>query len=244
MASMPDRLPRMANRVGWMCVVQMSLARRMIIGGTSVGGIMSPGHGQGDPHRGSPDRREVRGIMEPGGPILLILDLDETLIYATEEPLGREHDFVVGPYAVCRRPHLAEFLASCSDCFRLAVWSTASDDYVRAVAGRIMPPGVEPAFAWGRSRCVRRFDPESFEEYHVKDLKKVKRLGYRLERDLIADDTPRKVHRHYGNALYVPPFFGDPRDEVLPRLARFLISLRDEPNVRTLKKRGWSGGVR
>ena len=33
------------------------------------------------------------------------------------------------------------------------------------------------------------------------DLKKVKRLGYRLERVLIADDTPRKVHRHYGNAL-------------------------------------------
>ena len=69
--------------------------------------------------------------------------------------------------------------------------------------------------------------PRAFEEDYVKDLKKVKRLGYRLERVLIADDTPRKVRRHYGNAVYVPPFFGDPEDGTLPRLAGYLISLRD-----------------
>ena len=34
--------------------------------------------------------------MDPETPILLILDLDETLIHATEEPLGHEHDFLVG----------------------------------------------------------------------------------------------------------------------------------------------------
>jgi RNA polymerase II subunit A small phosphatase-like protein len=178
--------------------------------------------------------------METDGPILLILDLDETLVFAAEEPLGRGHDFTVGPYVVYRRPRLGEFLASCSACFRLAVWSTAGDDYVRAVVGRIMPSGVEPAFVWGRSRCVRRFDPERFEDDFVKDLGKVRRLGYRLERVLIADDTPRKVRRHYGNAVYVPPFLGDPRDEVLPRLARYLASLRDVANVRALEKRGWS----
>jgi TFIIF-interacting CTD phosphatase-like protein len=182
--------------------------------------------------------------MEPDGPILLILDLDETLIYATEERLSRDPDLVIGSYAIYRRPYLAEFLTSCSMCFRLAVWSTATDEYVRPVVERIMPKGVEPAFVWGRSRCVRRYDAEQFEEYHVKDLKKVKRMGYRLERVLIADDTPRKVERHYGNAVYVPPFLGDLEDETLPRLARFLISLRDEPNVRTLEKRGWSRGVR
>jgi TFIIF-interacting CTD phosphatase-like protein len=182
--------------------------------------------------------------MEPDGPILLILDLDETLIYAVEESLQREPDFLIGPYSVYRRPYLADFLISCSECFRLAVWSTATDEYVGPVVERIMPTGVEPTFVWGRSRCVRRYDHEQFEEYHAKDLKKVKRLGYRLERVLIADDTPRKVHRHYGNAVYVPPFVGDPTDEVLPRLARFLVSLRDAPNVRTLEKRGWAGDVR
>jgi hypothetical protein len=89
--------------------------------------------------------------MEPNDPILLILDLDETLIYATEAPLGRGHDFLVGPYSVYRRPHLAEFLASCSACSRLAFWSTASDDYVRAVVGRIKRPGLR-----ARVRITRR----------------------------------------------------------------------------------------
>ena len=171
--------------------------------------------------------------MEPDDPILLILDLDETLNYGTEEPLQRAADFVVSPYAVYRRPYLAGFLTSCSRYFRLAVWSTATDEYVRPVVEQIMPVGVELAFVWSRSRCVRRYDPEHFEDYHVKGLKKVKRLGHRLERVLIADDTPRKVHRHYGNAVYVPPFLVDPDDEELPLLADFLISLRDVPIVRT-----------
>lgn len=111
---------------------------------------------------------------------------------------------------------------------------------MRAVVGRIIPLGVEAVFAWGLSRCVRRYDPEAFEEEFLKDLKKVKRAGYRLERVLIADDTPRKVRRHYGNAVYVPPFFGDPQDGTLPRLARYLTSLRDVTDVRVLEKRGWS----
>jgi RNA polymerase II subunit A small phosphatase-like protein len=182
--------------------------------------------------------------MTPGSPILLILDLDETLLYATEEPLGREHDFMAGPYAVYRRPHLAEFLASCSACFRLAVWSTASDDFVRAAVGRVMPSDIETAFVWGRSRCVRRFDPEACEEEFLKDIRKVERAGYRLERVLIADDTPRKVRRNYGNAVYVPPFLGDPEDEVLPRLASYLISLKDVADVRALEKQGWAASVR
>ena len=185
-------------------------------------------------------RRGEGRMKDQAGQILLILDLDETLIHATEAPLPRGHDFLVGPYSVYRRPYLAEFLTSCSACFRLAVWSTATDEYVRTVVDRIMPPGVEPAFVWGRRRCVRRYDPERFEEEFLKDLKKVGRMGYPLERVLIVDDTPRKVARHYGNAVYVPPFVGDPDDETLPRLARYLVSLRDVANVRAVEKRGWS----
>jgi RNA polymerase II subunit A small phosphatase-like protein len=54
-------------------------------------------------------------------PILLILDLDETLIYATEVPLDRPADFVVYDYHVYCRPGLAEFLQACARHFELAV---------------------------------------------------------------------------------------------------------------------------
>jgi hypothetical protein len=53
---------------------------------------------------------------------------------------------------------------------------------VASVAERIKPPTVVFAFVWGRSRCVRRYDPERFEDYHVKGLKKIRRLGHLLER--------------------------------------------------------------
>jgi TFIIF-interacting CTD phosphatase-like protein len=177
--------------------------------------------------------------MEAETPNLLILDLDETLIHATEESLEHEHDFLVGPYRVSRRPHLAEFLTSCSAAFRLAVWSSASDDYVREVVGQIIPPGIDLAFACGRSRCVRRYDPELFEEHPVKDLKKVKRLGYPLDRILIVVDAPRKEIRNHGNVLYLPPFRGNPEDRMLPKLASYLDSLRHLSSVRSVEKRGW-----
>ncbi len=201
---------------------------------------MSPGIGQGGSRGGSPNLREAWWVMGLDDRILLILDLDETLVYATEEPLGHIHDFVVGPYFVYRRPYLTEFLTSCSAGFQLAVWSAGSDAYVKPIVDQIMPAGIEPVFVWSQGRCVRRYDPERLEVYPLKDLKKVKRLGYRLERVLIADDTPRKVQHHYGNAIYVPPFLGDPEDNILPRLSRYLVSLRDETDVRRLEKRGWS----
>jgi RNA polymerase II subunit A small phosphatase-like protein len=182
--------------------------------------------------------------MDQDSRILLILDLDETLISATEEPPQRGHEFTVGPYAIARRPYLAEFLSACSACFRLAIWSAATDEYVRAVVVRIMPSEIEPAFVWGRSRCVRCSDSESFEDDYVKDLKEVRRLGYRLERVLIVDDTPRRVRWHYGNAIYVPPFVGDPEDEFLPRLASYLNTLRDVADVRCRERRGWPRTVR
>ncbi|WP_206108059.1 HAD family hydrolase [Paludisphaera soli] len=177
--------------------------------------------------------------MTSDAPMLLILDLDDTLIHAVEDASACGPDFQVGPYAVKRRPHLDAFLKSGARWSTLAFWSTATDAYVEAVVARILPEGTAPAFVWGRSRCSRRFDPETFEDVYLKDLKKIRRRGFALERTLIVDDTPSKVARQYGNAVYIPAFLGDPADDVLPRLAAYLATLRDSPNVRILEKRGW-----
>jgi RNA polymerase II subunit A small phosphatase-like protein len=133
--------------------------------------------------------------MGPGDRILLILDLDETLVHASEEPLGRAHDFAVGPYFTYRRPHLAEFLIDCSVSFRLSVWSAGSEDYVGQTVARIMPPGVEPAFAWGRGRCVRRYDPERLEENSLKNLKKVSRRPFAREASLARPSVVTRLDR-------------------------------------------------
>ena len=179
---------------------------------------------------------------------LLILDLDETLIYATEMALDRPADFSVYGYHVYRRPHLDAFLATCAQHFELAVWSSASDDYVRAVVDQLLPDPAALHFVWGRSRAtLRRMSPyddgymhDPWDHLHyLKPLTKVRKAGWPLQRVLIVDDTPEKCVRNYGNAIYPRAFEGAEDDTELVDLARYLVSLKDEPNVRTIEKRRW-----
>lgn len=175
----------------------------------------------------------------PPARLLVVLDLDETLVRATGNPTLDPPDFMFEAYRVRARPGLADFLRETSRFADLAVWSAGSDVYVREIVGKVVPPEVALRFVWGRSRCTRRYDTEHFEEYWVKDLKKVKRLGYALERILLVDDSPEKVERHYGNHVRIEPFYGDLNDRVLPRLSVYLAGLAEVANVRAVEKRGW-----
>ena len=173
-------------------------------------------------------------------PALLILDIDETLLHATVQPLAHNPDCRIGPYEVYLRPYLAEFLEETSRLFKLAIWSSSSPDYVQAIVSQVIPASVSLEFAWSRDRCITRIDPEWHSYYYVKDLRKVKRCGYDLNRTLIVDDTPRKVERNFGNAIYVTPWFGDNRhDNELQRLAAYLPKLCREQNLRRIEKRNW-----
>ncbi len=182
--------------------------------------------------------------------ILLILDLDETLIHATATKLGDDFAFQLYHYYVYKRPGLDAFLTVCAQEFDLAVWSSASDDYVKQVVERIFPAGIKPVFVWGRSRCtplvLSRIDeygyynPDGLSHYeYAKLLKKVRRLGYDVQRIIIVDDTPDKVRNCYGNAIYPTPFLGEPADSELLILADYLHSLHNVENVRSIEKRQW-----
>lgn len=170
---------------------------------------------------------------------LLILDLDETLIYGSEMRLHRDADFAVGPFHVYKRPGADEFLATVNRYYDLAIWSSASGDYVLDIARALRSNVREWIFVWSRSRCVQRMHPETFETIPIKDLRKAARSGYPLERILIVDDTREKVSRNYGNAIYIAEFVGSDDDQELSQLARFLICLHAEPNFRKIEKRGW-----
>lgn len=174
---------------------------------------------------------------------LLILDLDETLIYGSETRLHRDADFVVGPFHVYKRPGADDFLATMSRYYDLAIWSSASGNYVHGIATALKPHDRDWMFVWSRSRCIQRMHPETLETIPIKDLKKAARRGYPLERILIVDDTPEKVVRNYGNAIYVPEFVGSDEDSELQQLARFLMHLHAEPNFRIVEKRGWRSHV-
>ena len=65
---------------------------------------------------------------------LLILDVDETLIHATDKLLEHSADFKVYDYHVYKRPFLQEFLEAIKEDFLIAVWSSASDEYVQELS--------------------------------------------------------------------------------------------------------------
>lgn len=80
-------------------------------------------------------------------------------------------------------------------------------------------------------------DPERLETIYIKDLKKVKRLGYVAEQIIVVDDSPCKTSRNFGNAIYVKSYEG--AVDELAMLQAYLESIRDIENYRTLEKRGW-----
>ena len=170
---------------------------------------------------------------------LLILDLDETLIFATETHLSIPTDFKAGPYHVYRRPHLEKFLSFVCGHFEIAVWTSSSQAYAENVVANIFPKDFPLSFVWDRRRCTSVFDPVTWGHVYVKDLRKVKRRGYRLESVIMVDDTPEKLVRHYGNHLRLEAFMGDPQDSELYDVQPFLVYLSEQENIRRIEKRGW-----
>jgi len=170
---------------------------------------------------------------------LLILDLDETLIFGTEEELGAPPDFRVGAFYIYERPHVREFLSFCSEHYRIAVWSTGSEGYVRQVLAALTDGGDPFAFVWSRNRCTLKGLGDDGELCWLKDLKKVRKLGWPLEQVLMLEDTPQNLARHYGNLIPIRPFRGDQDDVELKQIMPFLLKLKDAENVRCIEKRGW-----
>jgi RNA polymerase II subunit A small phosphatase-like protein len=176
-------------------------------------------------------------MRQPQDRKLLVLDLDETLIYASTRPLPQGAGCMIGPYFVYKRPHVDTFITGCFEIFDVAVWTSSSPAYAAGVVGALFPR--PPAFIWASDRCTLQIDWETREQCHLKKLAKLKRHGYDLARVITVDDSPEKHAQNYGNLVRVIPWTGDPEDDELPKLLRYLRTLRDVEDVRRVEKRLW-----
>ena len=165
---------------------------------------------------------------------LLVIDLDETLIHGCPEAVGG--DFLAAGIPVFIRPGARDFLIKMADFYEIAVWTSATSDYAADIVRELF--SSPPQFVWCRERCVRRLNPETLEVEFVKDLKKLRRLGWDLASVIVVDDSPEKLSRNYGNLVRVQPYAGG-MDDVLELLAGYLAKLSEEQDVRRIEKRGW-----
>ena len=174
---------------------------------------------------------------------LLVLDLDETLVFSSETPLDRPVDFIAWTYHVYKRPFVDEFLLQVREWFQLAVWTSSSPDYAHAIVNFLFPRPEELAFVWASDRCTFTFDPDSLEYHSTKRLVKLKRKGYRLENVIVVDDSPEKHRSAYGNLVQVLPYTGTTSDDELQKLTLYLPQLRSIPNIRSVEKRWWRNKI-
>jgi len=170
---------------------------------------------------------------------LLILDIDETLIFAVLDKLDRNEDFRIGDYFVYKRPCLNAFLQSVARSYEIAVWTSSSSSYAQVAVNALFENVNLLRFVWTRERCTQRFNHETREHYWVKDLKKVKKSGFSLEQIIVVDDSPEKLERNYGNHIQIRPFQGDVNDSELLDLQKYLEFLKNTDNVRFIDKRNW-----
>jgi TFIIF-interacting CTD phosphatase-like protein len=186
--------------------------------------------------------------MNNTSPLLVVLDLDETLFHSRYEPLERPADFRIEEFHTYKRPGVDAFLQKLMNDprFALAVWTAASEDYA-TIALKALGIRKDSLLACFSSiRCVRTcLIPEmGFGAGHrlVKDLRKLERVtGWPIERMIAIDDNPDYFTRQYSNLLRVEPYYGEEETQknVFVALLYRLTWLHTQDNVRPHEKRNW-----
>lgn len=162
---------------------------------------------------------------------LLVLDLDETLIFANRKITDRTPDFVTDlGRAFYKRPYLDEFLNYCRHNFELGLWTQSSDGRLEDVAWNLFV-GFDLKFKWGRDHCSK--DEGGYPI--IKDLRKIEtELKIPLSKVIVVDDE----QEHYTtegkkNILkFVRPWHGELDDNYLERLPELLDMLGPVHDVR------------
>lgn len=175
---------------------------------------------------------------------LLILDLDETLIHSDIDILECRKVATFRDYAsynVYARPHLERFLDFAFSNFEVGFWTAGSESYANIVISSILKLDQKPKFVYSRKRCTLKIHSSGYcskpEYYYVKNLKKV---NCERHSTLIVDDIPDTFKKNYGNGIQIKSFEGDPNDEELFHLEKYLRKLLNtyEP-WHFIEKRNW-----
>jgi TFIIF-interacting CTD phosphatase-like protein len=165
---------------------------------------------------------------------LLVLDLDETLMFASMFRLPTRPEFRLGLAQAVRRPGLNVFLERCFSLFRVAIWTSATTEYAAEALVQLLPANADLAFVWTRQQCYRETDPVRGDNYWIKDARFLAARGYAMDSLLVLDDEPRSWASYRDRVLPVPKFRGEPKDTALSSLLPVLSQAATAPDLTAL----------
>lgn len=171
----------------------------------------------------------------PTPPICLVLDLDETLVHCTIEPIANPDmvfpvNFNGAEYQVhvlCR-PFLQEFLEAVSSKFEVVIFTASQQVYADKLLDMIDPEGKFIRHRIFRDGCL------PVEGNFLKDLSI---LGRDLSRAVLVDNSPHAFGYQIDNGIPIESWFDDPADKELLKLELFLRTLHSVDDVRDVLRK-------
>lgn len=168
---------------------------------------------------------------------LLVLDMDETLVFATKAKLSSEESFKALDYYVYKRPSFDQFILEMRKLFKIGVWTSAGGVIANEIASKLFDQG-SLEFLLTSKDCTTRMNNGS-QISVIKNLRKLKNKGFSLGEIIVVDDTASKLAKNYGNLVHVKEFVGDENDDELLLLAVYLKHLNSMDDIRIVEKRNW-----
>lgn len=191
------------------------------------------------------DDSEPDGLLgkiapEHKGAKCLVLDLDETLVHSSFQPVECsfsvpiEIDGIRHEVYVLKRPFVDEFLRETAKHFELVVFTASLSEYANPVIDELDKEGVIKHRLF-RESCVLHevfYDDQTSRQAYVKDLST---LGRKLKDSIIVDNSPLSFLYDPTNAIGCTSWFGDPNDtelkDMVPVLNNVLKKTKDVRNI-------------
>lgn len=167
-------------------------------------------------------------------PLLVVLDLDETLVHAHFNP-SLHHDFCLGEGNTLRvqtRPGVQEFLKWLRQPqVEVAVYTAGSDVYAAGVLAQLDPNRTLVSKCLSREMCV----PAPIQFAYSKDLAK---LNSDMRRTVLVDNSPLSFWCQPHNGILIRDWLGDFEHEDLEllRIQEIIERLLDVADVREVLK--------